>query len=87
MFNFKKLSTLFFALLLGVSIAQADVCCPDDVMDFDAGACTGGGGTVLAPGCGGGGPAATVPIDGGISIFAGLAAAYGTSRLRKKKKK
>jgi hypothetical protein len=66
--------------------ALADECCPDDP-DFDGANCTLNGGTILPTGCGGGGPAATVPIDGGASIFAGIATIYGVRRLRKKRKK
>jgi hypothetical protein len=82
---FKK--TLFtlclgFCLMISSTAVYADVCCPDDP-DFDAAACTAGGGSVLAPGCSTGGPA--IPFDGGISAFAGLAMAYGASRLRRKK--
>ena len=83
----KFIKILVFLVLFFPLVSKADVCCPDDP-DFNAGICNTNGGTVLATGCGGGGPApaAEIPIDGGVSIFAGLAAAYGASRLRKRKK-
>ncbi len=84
----KKIIPLIF-VLLAVSVAPtfADVCCGDDP-DYDYFICTNfeaNPGNVLPSPCGS--ALATVPIDGGLSLFAGLAAAYGASRLRKKRKK
>ena len=82
----KKSLFLFVSLFFVISFAKADECCPDDP-DFDAGNCATNGGTLLAPGCGGGGPgpgAAGIPLDGGASIFALGAAIYGIRRMRKK---
>ena len=79
--------TFMLCIVFGSQAVRADVCCPDDP-DFDPGACTGGGGSVLPPGCGAGGPGPTptqVPIDGGLTAFALGAAAFGIHRLRKKK--
>ncbi len=74
-------SLVIFFFFLSVSVVKADVCCPDDP-DFNAGACTTG---VLAPGCGGGGPAPGIPLDGGVSAFALGAVLYGVRRMRRKK--
>ncbi|TAG43164.1 MAG: hypothetical protein EAZ31_04860 [Cytophagia bacterium] len=82
----KFIKLLVFLVLFFPLVSKADVCCPDDP-DFDGAACTGSGGTVLATGCGGGGPAPEIPIDGGATAFAGLAVAYGINQLRKKKNK
>lgn len=80
----KFIKLLVFLVLFFPLVSKADVCCPDDP-DFNAGTCNTNGGTVLATGCGGGGPAPEIPIDGGATAFAGLAVAYGINQLRKKK--
>ncbi|TAG94703.1 MAG: hypothetical protein EAZ20_00695, partial [Bacteroidetes bacterium] len=71
MFKKNIFLVLFFLLFLGISVVKADECCPDDP-DFDPASCNTNGGTVLATGCGGGGPAPQIPIDGGATAFAGL---------------
>jgi hypothetical protein len=79
------LSWVFLTLLAPPTFAN--VCCPDDP-DYDYFICTNfeaDPGNVLPTPCGS--ALATVPIDGGVSIFVGIAAAYGASRLRKKRKK
>ena len=82
----KKLFLLVWIFCaLALTPAAADVCCGDDP-DYDYFACTNfeaNPENVLPSPCGS--AIATVPIDGGISLFAGIAAAYGISRLRKKR--
>ena len=82
------LTTFMLCLLVNIQLVRADVCCPDDP-DFDAVACTGGGGSVLPAGCGAGGPGPTptpVPIDGGLAAFALGAAAFSLHKIHKRKK-
>lgn len=87
----KKIVLFAFALCMMASINSfADICISTDP-DFDAADCAANGGTPGTPlgigGGPGGGGAASVPIDGGLSIMLAVGGALGARRAFSKRKK